>query len=62
MYSSSTDTDYEEAVLSVLGELKLPIILDADIGHKPPQFTIINGSITNILSRGRKGIISFESR
>jgi muramoyltetrapeptide carboxypeptidase LdcA involved in peptidoglycan recycling len=62
MYSSSTDTDYEEAVLSVLGELKLPIILDADIGHKPPQFTIINGSITNILSRGRKGVISFESR
>lgn len=60
MFESSTDTTYEEAVLSVLGELNLPVIFDADIGHKPPQITMINGAIVNIRSRNHKGSISFE--
>lgn len=62
MFESSTETTYEEAVISVLGELDIPIILDADIGHKPPQFTMINGAIANIISKGKKGSISFERR
>jgi len=62
MFGSSTDTTYEEAVLSVLQELNVPIILDADIGHKPPQISMINGAITNIFSRDNKGSISYERR
>jgi muramoyltetrapeptide carboxypeptidase LdcA involved in peptidoglycan recycling len=62
MYKSYTDTTYEEVVKSVLGELKVPIMLDADIGHKPPQFTMINGAIINILSKEGKGTINFERR
>lgn len=62
MYKTYSDTSYEEAVLSVLGELNLPIILDADIGHKPPQFTMINGAIATIRSHGGKGSIIFERR
>ena len=62
MFHSDTDTTYEEAVLSVLGELKLPMILEADIGHKPPQFTMVNGAIAQIRSFGGKGSISFERR
>ncbi|MDF2538580.1 MAG: hypothetical protein K0S76_1601 [Herbinix sp.] len=62
MFCTSTDTNYEETVLSVLGDMNLPIILDADIGHKPPQFTMINGAIAEISCRDQKGSISFERR
>lgn len=51
---------YEEAVLSILNEMNVPIILDADIGHKAPQMTIINGSIGNIYSSNGKGRIAFN--
>ena len=41
MYDNIFDISYEEAISSVLGELGLPIIMEADIGHKHPQFTMI---------------------
>jgi len=53
---------YSEAVLSILGELKVPIILDADIGHKAPQMTLVNGAMATIHSEGGKGIITLEMR
>ncbi len=59
MYHTDTDTNYEEAIRTVLGD-KLPIILEADIGHKPPQMTIINGAIVTIKSCNGKGTILFE--
>ncbi len=62
MYHTDTDTTYEEAVLSILGDLNLPIILDADIGHKPPQFTMMNGGIIDVTSFDGKGRIFFERR
>jgi muramoyltetrapeptide carboxypeptidase LdcA involved in peptidoglycan recycling len=62
MYESYLGITYEEAVLSILGDLNLPIILDADIGHKPPQFTMINGAYACIKSYGGKGSINFERR
>ena len=62
MFHTDTDTTYEEAVQSVLGELNLPIILEADIGHKPPQFTMIHGAIAEIRSFDGKGSIRFERR
>lgn len=62
MYHSETDTSYEEAVLSILGELGLPIILEADIGHKPPQFAMVNGAIAEVRSKGGKGSIHIERR
>jgi muramoyltetrapeptide carboxypeptidase LdcA involved in peptidoglycan recycling len=62
MYETYNDTTYEEAVLSVLGNLNLPIILETDIGHKPPQFAIMNGAVTCIRSFGGKGSITFERR
>lgn len=62
MYSSETDTSYEEAVRSILGELNLPIILEADIGHKSPQMAMINGAIARIKSFAGKGSVIFERR
>ena len=62
MFGTYTETTYEKAVLSTLGDLNLPIILEADIGHKPPQFTMINGAIAKINSVNKKGSIIFERR
>jgi len=62
MYQEIYDISYEEAVISVLGDLNLPIILNADIGHKHPQLTMINGAIAKVKSGNNKGSIVFERR
>lgn len=62
MYNSYVDVTYEEVVKSVLGQYNIPIILDADIGHKLPQIAMINGAIVNITSKDGKGNITFERR
>ena len=45
---------------SVLSKLNVPIIFDADISHKGPSMTIINGAIAKIWSNNGKGSITFE--
>lgn len=47
---------------SVLSKLKIPVVYDADISHKAPCLTIINGSIATINVKDGKGTISFELR
>lgn len=61
-YKDDYDISYDEAVLSVLEVYNVPIILDADIGHKAPQMTIMNGAIGNIYSSEGKGSIIFKLR
>lgn len=36
--------DIEVALKKALGDLKVPIIYDVDVGHVPPQLVMINGS------------------
>lgn len=50
----------EDAIKRVLGDLELPIIMDADIGHVPPRMTIINGAYTTVLCKDGKGTLKFE--
>lgn len=51
----------EEALKdSVISKLNIPIIYDADISHKGPTMTIINGAIAEIEVNNGKGCISFE--
>lgn len=59
-FTPAYDIPYEEAVMSVLGELNVPVILEADIGHKPPQMTMVNGAYAVIESRDGKGKVRFE--
>lgn len=59
-FSTYTDTSYREAVLTILGDMGVPIILDADIGHKGPQFAMINGAIATIRSENGKGTVIYE--
>lgn len=62
MYDAQYEISYEEALYSVLGNLNLPIIMDADIGHASPQFTMINGALATVKSHNKKGTIVFERR
>ena len=54
------DISFKEAIKQSLSDLKVPIILEADIGHKPPRMTVINGAIAHINSKDGRGNIRFE--
>ena len=47
---------------SILTNLNIPIIYDADISHKAPCLPIVNGSIAHVTCKNGKGIIEFEYR
>ena len=51
------DTDFNQTVKDVLGDLNIPIICDADIGHVAPQFAMVNGAILEITSQNGKGTV-----
>ncbi len=59
-YNPDSEISYDEAVLSVLEEFHVPIILDADIGHKAPQMTMVNGAMAAIHSKDGKGTVKFD--
>lgn len=52
---SENDLSYFEVLLSVFEDIKVPIIYDVDIGHRPPQLNIINGSLGTVEFRNSKG-------
>lgn len=45
---------------SILKELNVPVIFDADISHKAPCLTIVNGSITEINIKDGKAKVLFK--
>lgn len=56
---NSTDRlRYLEAIQSTLGDLTCPVLIDVDIGHLPPQLTLINGAQAHIKFRGAGGNIA----
>ncbi len=50
--------NYLEAIKSVLGDLSVPVIYDMDIGHRPPQFNLINGSFAEVRFEEGNGSIA----
>ena len=61
-FSSDNEIAYKEAVEAVLGELQLPIVYEADIGHKAPRMTMINGAMAQIKVEDGKGEMVLEFR
>lgn len=59
-FESFTNHSYREAVEVVLSELGVPIVYEADIGHKSPQFTIINGAMGTWTVEGGKSELQME--
>ena len=48
---------FSQAVLDAIGELEIPIITEADIGHVPPQLAVTQGAILKIISKEGKGVV-----
>lgn len=51
------DVTEHQAILDAIGDLRIPIITGADIGHLPPQLAITQGAILKITSQNGKGIV-----
>lgn len=49
---------YIDSLNEFFSQFKFPVIYDADIGHKPPQMTLINGSFATVECRNGKGLIA----
>lgn len=53
LFGRSHAPDYEvftqrDAIMSALHGLNVPVLLDVDIGHVPPQMTLVNGVNANV--------------
>lgn len=57
MVREDYEISFKESVKDALGNLNFPIILDADIGHIPPQMPIVNGAIIDVTYENGKGTI-----
>jgi muramoyltetrapeptide carboxypeptidase len=47
-----------DAVERALGDLGIPVIVDFDIGHQPPQFPLVNGALAEVELVGGRGRIT----
>ncbi len=57
--AGATELRYKEALQRELGTLACPVLIDVDIGHLPPQFMLINGSVAQVRwSAGEGGSVS----
>lgn len=62
LFSEDSGVSYREAVEAALGELHLPIVYEADIGHKAPRMTMINGAAARIAVEKGKGNVTLSYR
>lgn len=56
---SHYNISYEQALKSALKDLNIPVIIEADFGHKAPRMTMINGAYAIISSKNGKGYIKY---
>jgi muramoyltetrapeptide carboxypeptidase LdcA involved in peptidoglycan recycling len=56
---SNYQITYKDSLKAILKDLNIPVIIEADFGHKAPRMTIINGAYTIINSSQGKGTIEY---
>ena len=54
----SDDLSYVDALQSVLGNIDCPVIYDMDIGHVPPQLSLVNGALAQVELRDGHGTVA----
>ena len=54
--------DQYHAVTDLLSEYRVPIVMDVDIGHLPPQMPLICGSMADVAVKGNKLTVQMELR
>lgn len=57
MIREDYDISYEQTIKDAFEDLKIPIIINADIGHISPQIPIVTGSILEVESSNGRGSI-----
>ena len=58
----ATDVDYLEQLERVFGDMDVPVIWGADIGHTKPSMTLINGSIGHLVCENGRAWLGMELR
>ena len=56
--SDEGEFSYLECLKSFFTQFNFPVVFDADIGHKPPQMTIINGAYATLAVKGGEAILT----
>ncbi|PIJ42262.1 S66 peptidase family protein [Serratia sp. OPWLW2] len=56
--SDNTKHNYLDALKASLGDLSIPVLYDVDIGHIPPQISIVNGAQATITFTEGSGSIT----
>ena len=46
--ADTPELSQEDAVRRALGDLDLPVLLDFDTGHQPPQMPLVNGALADV--------------
>lgn len=59
-YSPRKNFELEDALSAALGDLNVPVIYDADIGHVPPQITLVNGALSTVSYHNGQGTLSMS--
>ena len=54
--------DMYNAVTAVIGDLNVPILMDLDIGHLPPQMPLISGGYAKAVIGDNSIKVAFERR
>lgn len=54
--------DAYEAILEVAGRKQVPVILDVDLGHRPPMMPLVVGSVANVCVRGNDVAVEMDFR
>ena len=52
--------DQYNAVTDILGDLNVPIIMDVDIGHRPPMMPIVTGAVADVNAEGNKLKLTYK--
>jgi muramoyltetrapeptide carboxypeptidase len=53
----SDELSYIDALQSVLGDIQCPVIYDMDIGHVPPQLSLVNGALARVELSDESGTV-----
>lgn len=53
----SDDLSYIDALQSTLDDIRCPVIYDMDIGHVPPQLSLVNGALAQVELRDGYGVV-----
>lgn len=57
-YSAMKNFELVDALTLIFQDLAIPVIYDVDVGHVPPQITLVNGALAKVDYANHKGVIS----